>query len=127
MPIVAPCGGLPLSRIFSSTVMTLSLLGSSSSLAEAMLRTGCSCACLPVFNTTYLVVDLLATMTCAPGSAQPLGAVGLNMPIPPNTARITTPTTTPGTSALSGLGAPSSEPAGEGWRKDASVRRFAKV
>ncbi len=73
------------------------------------------------------MVDSLATITCDSTSDQPAGAVGLNMPIPPNTARITTPTTTPGTSAPSGFGAPSSEPVGDGCRKDASVRRFAKV
>lgn len=51
MPIVAPCGGSPLSRTFSSTVRTL-LPGFSSSLAEAMLSTGCSWALPSVLSTT---------------------------------------------------------------------------
>lgn len=73
------------------------------------------------------MVESLATMTCSSGASQPLGAVGLNRPIAPNTASTTTPTTTLGTTAPSGLGAPSSEPDGDGWRKDARRRRFAKV
>lgn len=125
--MVAPCGGLPLSRTPSSTVMTLSLPGSRRSLAEAMLRTGCSCFLPSVFRTTYRVVESLATITCPPASSQPFGAVGLNSPTAPNTASTTMPTTAPGTIARSGLGAPSSEPEGDGCRKDASVRRFAKV
>ena len=66
-------------------------------------------------------------ITFSPVASQSFGAVGLNIPHPPKTARMTTPTMTPGNTARSGRGAPSSEPAGEDWTKDASMRRFAKV
>lgn len=73
------------------------------------------------------MVDLLATITLALGRSQPLGAVGLNMPHAPKTAMTITPTTMPGRIPRSGRGAPSSDPSGDGCRKAASIRRFAKV
>lgn len=66
-------------------------------------------------------------MTLVPGSAQPLGAVGLNMPQAPNPASTSAPTISPGRIARSGRGAPSSVPVADGWRNAATVRRFAKV
>jgi hypothetical protein len=124
--MVTPRGILPLSRTDSSTVTT-SPSPLMRSFADAMLRTGWSCVLSPVLRTTYRVVDSLATITFSPGLSQPCGAVGLNMPHAPKAAMTITPTTTPGTTARSGRGAPSSEPSGDDWTKDASMRRFAKV
>lgn len=66
-------------------------------------------------------------MTRVPGSSQPGGAVGWNMPQAPKTASVSAPAIRPGTTARNGLGAPSSEPDGEGCRKAARVRLFANV
>lgn len=66
-------------------------------------------------------------ITFSPTVSQPCGAVGLNIPHAPNAARMTTPTMVPGSTARNGRGAPSSEPSGDDWTKDASMRRFAKV
>ncbi len=76
MPMVTPCGILPLSRMDSSTVTTsTSLWVLRTSFADAMLRTGCSWVLWSVFSTTYRVVDLLAMITFWPGWSQPCGAV----------------------------------------------------
>ncbi len=126
--MVTPCGILPLSRIDSSTVTTsTSLWLLRTSLADAMLSTGWSWTLPLVLSTTYRVVDLLAMITFWPGSSQPCGAVGLNMPQAPKAARTTTPTIAPGRTARSGRGAPSSEASGDDCTNDASMRRFAKV
>lgn len=127
MPSVAPCGILPLSRTDSLTLTTVPLSGASRSLAEAMFRTGCNCFLPSVSNTTYRVVDLLAMMTCSLGASHFWGATGLNMPQAPKTARTTTAMMAPGSTARSGLGAPSSEPVGLGCRNCAINLRFAKV
>ena len=127
MPMVTPCGILPLSRIDSSTVTTSPLPSARRSFADAMLSTGCSWVLPSVFRTTYRVVDLLAMITFSPGVSQPCGAVGRNIPQAPNTAMTTTPTMVPGRTARNGLGAASSEPSEEGWTNAASMRRFAKV
>src|SRR6478609_10106270 len=127
MPRVAPWGIFPLSRTDSSTLMTVPLSGASRSLALDMLSTGWSWVLPSVVNTTYLVVDLLAMMTFSYGVSHFCGATGLHIPQAPNTARTTTPTIAPGTTARRGRGAPSSEPDGWGCRNCATNLRFAKV
>ncbi|GFH35388.1 hypothetical protein SCWH03_16040 [Streptomyces pacificus] len=73
------------------------------------------------------MVDLLAMMTFSLGVSQFRGATGLNMPHAPKTARITTATTAPGTTARRGRGAPSSDPVVFGCTNCATSLRFAKV